>query len=156
MKIVFLDFDGPIIPEASHLHHRLAEEKAWPPCIAALNHITESTGAQIVVSSAWRAGGLAEMQNLLKSWGAKAKVAGMTPVIYKSNPDNTAAHFPTRGEEIAEYLKKNPKVESFVILDDDNDMDQLKPYLVQTPFSTGITEKHANQAIKILNNFSTD
>jgi hypothetical protein len=141
MKIVFLDFDGPIIPKQSHETRRPLESKAWPSCIAALNRITKTTGAQIVVSSAWRGSGLKEMQNLLESWGVTGDVTGVTPILCGE----------TRGKEIAKYLKKFPKVESFVILDDDDDMDHLKPFLVQTPFSTGLTEKHADRAIKVLN-----
>jgi trehalose-6-phosphatase len=139
MKIVFLDFDGPIIPQMSHDDNHPMD--AWPSCIAALNRITDTTDAKIVVSSTWRAGGLSEMRNLLSKWGANAEVIGLTPVLLNE----------TRGKEIAEYLKAHPETESFVILDDDDDMDESLPFLVITPFATGLTEKHADRAIKILN-----
>lgn len=141
MKIVFLDFDGPIIPKQSHETNRPPASKAWPSCIAALNRITKTTNAKIVVSSSWRGSGLKEMQDFLKSWGATGDVVGLTPILCGE----------TRGKEIDKYLKKALKVESFVILDDDDDMDHLKPFLIQTPFSTGLTEKHADRAIEILN-----
>jgi hypothetical protein len=148
MKIIFLDFDGPIIPAQSHQPERPIDKKAWPSSVDALNRVTDTTGAVIVISSNWRGRGLRKIQALLKSWGVTGKVIGTTPIlfdkiggIWKATP---------RGEEIAKYLRDKKEVESFVILDDDTDMGELEPYLIQTPFDVGLTEKDADLAIDML------
>jgi len=148
MKIVFLDFDGPIIPAQSHIPERPITMKAWPASVEALNRITDTTGAVLVISSNWRSDGLHKMQALLKSWGVTGKVAGATQILFqKANGIWQAA---SRGKEIAEYLHGKKNVESFVILDDNRDMDELEPYLIQTPFDVGLTEKDADRAIDML------
>lgn len=148
MKIIFLDFDGPIIPEQSHMTHRPLAQKAWPASIEALNRITDTTGAKIVVSSSWRTDGLSQVQKLLKSWGVTGQVIGTTPVLFQKT-DSIWATAP-RGKEIGDYLKRRKDVEAFVIIDDDNDMEDLEPFLILTPFDVGLTEKDADQAIDML------
>ena len=152
MKIVFLDFDGPIIPLMSHENKRGLMEKAWPPCIDALNRITEATGAKIVISSTWRLGQNSQAAELLKSWGATAEIIGCTPDLSWKTGEEPGGIWVTtcRGKEIAAWISGNEPVESFVILDDDDDMDSLLSALIQTPFETGLTDEHANRAISIL------
>ena len=148
MKIIFLDFDGPIIPLQSHTTRRPLERKAWPDAVAALNRITDTTGAKIVVSSNWRMDKILDMRKLLTGWGVTGEVIGMTPVRFQQ-VDKVWTSAP-RGREIGAYLKGRKDVESFVILDDDNDMERYEPYLIQTPFETGLTEKDADLAIDML------
>lgn len=130
-------------------------EKAWPPCINQLNRITDKTGANIVVSSTWRLDGLASVRDLLKAWGATGKVVGITPNMEQKDKSGLWKAAP-RGLEIAEFIiewnRNTPRneIESFVIFDDDNDMDYLMPFLIQTPFDKGITEADADKAIRML------
>lgn len=49
-----------------------------------------------------------------------------------------------------------PPVTSFVILDDDSDMDHLRHRLVRTTMVKGLTPEHADLAIAILNAPPTD
>ena len=136
MKIDFLDFDGPIIPIQSHENRRGRMEKAWPACVKALNRITDTTGAKIVVTSSWRdtsvkklynGQALEEMKSLLDAWNVTGEVLGITPYYVKSI-GNFAIEVP-RGQEIASFLKACDEVESFVILDDDDDMKELKDFI---------------------------
>lgn len=148
MKIVFLDFDGPIIPLQSHETKRPIDKKAWPEAVAALNRITSTTGAVLVISSTWRGYGLRKIQTLLESWGVTGKVIGLTPMLFDKKGGIWKATL--RGEEIAKYLHGKNDVEAFVILDDDNDMGELETHLIQTPFIIGLTEKDADLAIDML------
>ena len=154
MKIVFLDFDGPIIPIMSHEHQRPLMEKAWPSCVAALNRITETTGAKIVISSSWRWGKDYEGNDctgLLRAWGVRGEVIGQTPILETAwKPGSNLWIAVPRGEEIRAWLKSRDDVERYVILDDDADMCDLAHRLIQTPFETGITEAHADRAIAML------
>jgi len=124
------------------------------PCVAALNRITDATGASIVVSSSWRIGTpVIELRELLSRWGVTGKVIDRTPII-----ETKRGHIfvgVTRGKEICKWLEKyqqiRGEVESFVILDDDSDMDELCDRHVKTTFEAGLTEADANKAIAILN-----
>ena len=55
-----------------------------------------------------------------------------------------------RGLEIAAWLAARPDYPPFVILDDDDDMGALAPYLVQTNPETGLTLIDAEKAIEII------
>src|SRR5580704_1070625 len=122
MQIVFLDFDGVLIPSDGITISR----KPSPSCISALNGITEKTGAQIVVSSSWRhTGSIDELRALLRAWGIRATVIGKTPAIHGRDV--------TRAQEIAAWLKAHRDgVECFAILDDDSEMRPLSAYHIQT------------------------
>lgn len=151
MKVVFLDFDGPIIPIMSHQNRKGVREKGWPPCIAALNRITDTTGAKIVVSSTWRLGGRGDCEQHLVNWGVTGEVIDTTPRYLEEEwkGERRILMAVPRGREIAAWLKENP-VESFVIIDDDKDMEHLMPWLIHTPFDTGLTEADADKAIEML------
>ncbi len=58
----------------------------------------------------------------------------------------------TRGAEIAKWLGdyERHKIQSFVILDDDKDMDSLSIRLVQTQGHVGLTMADAERAIAML------
>lgn len=146
MKVVFLDFDGPILPRMSHVVGQ--EKKAWPSCIKQLNRITDATGAVIVVSSTWRWGGEDYVRELLKQWGATGQVAGITPVL--DHKGKRVWYSPQRGDEIGAWLRHHPDVRTYIILDDDDDMGTLKSRLIQTPMETGLTERLADFAILML------
>jgi hypothetical protein len=150
MKVIFLDFDGPIIPIMSHEHKREMREKAWPPCVEQLNRITDTTGAKIVVSSSWRWGGEEDVKEKLKLWGVTGEVIGITPILETAwKPESKLWIATPRGCEIGAWFG-DKEIESFVILDDDDDMVHLKKFLVQTPFETGLTQELADEAIAIL------
>jgi hypothetical protein len=154
MKVLFLDFDGPIIPIMSHKCPRVSGKgaQAWPSCVAALNRITDATGAVIVVSSTWRADGITKTRERLKQWGVKADCIALTPYLDKKTESGLWAAVP-RGLEIQKWLDdygRHP-IESFVILDDDKDMEHLMPFLIQTPFEVGLSEADADRAIEMLN-----
>jgi hypothetical protein len=152
MKVVFLDFDGPIIPIMSHKTFRHLMEKAWPPCIAALNRITDMTGAKIVLSTSWRWGkNPPTAVELITKWGATGEIIGQTPILETVwKPDSKLWVEVPRGREIQAWLDEHPEVEKFVILDDDKDMEHLMSHLIHTPFEVGLTEADADKAIAIL------
>lgn len=56
-----------------------------------------------------------------------------------------------RGIEIAAWLGLHPEVDSFVILDDRNDMSPYKEQFIKTNFDTGLTDELTEKAIRILN-----
>ena len=55
-----------------------------------------------------------------------------------------------RGWEIMAWMASVSDIESFVILDDWNDMGPISDHLIQTNPSLGLTEEQVQEAIKIL------
>ena len=152
MKVVFLDFDGVLCNHesisAGYKARAAPEQDPYGPhedCVAALNHIIEQTGAMIVVSSTWRriSKFRTAMAEQLNKWSVKGTVLDITPVLNEE----------IRGKEIAQWLNSYSRhpVESFVILDDDSDMGELRPRLVQTDGAKGLTMDDAERAIAMLN-----
>lgn len=139
-KIIFLDVDGVLTSfiELDRDHD--------PACVAALNRLTEMSGAEIVVSSSLRREGLRRMQRRLRSWGVRARVVSITPFLSEDEDDDIE-----RGDEVAGWLHDHPEVGSFVILDDGDDMGALMPFLVLVDPVFGLTSSDAQVALRILN-----
>ena len=165
MKVIFLDFDGVLCNHASisagYKARTAPEQDPYGPhadCVAALNRIVEQAGARIVVSSTWRKcrNPNASMRETLKRWGVKSEVIGVTPCLESRERELWVGV--TRGTEIQRWLdtySRHP-VESFVILDDDTDMGNLKHRLVRCDNVVGLTEADADKAIAMLNAPATD
>lgn len=161
MKVIFLDIDGvmnnleslrsPRTKVASSEHSYSA---AHPSCVAALNRVTAATDAKIVISSTWRGIGLEVLFEVLHAWGVRGMIVGRTPDLAREQ--NSIWGAPERGAEIRQWLDAHADVESFVILDDGDDMGNLQHQLVQTNYERGLTEADADRAIAILNAPPTD
>lgn len=145
MKVIFLDIDGVLINHDSLQAGNTADGE----CVNQLNRLTRDTGAVLVVSSTWRKRGLLPLVRQLRLWGVEANVLGITPVLDVVRQSGIAVAA-ERGHEIQAYLDAMPLIESFVILDDEDDMGELRPYLVQTDFETGLTAVEVEQAKRLL------
>jgi hypothetical protein len=167
-RIVFLDIDGvlnsadsrrrvvlgttdPKIPNA-----RLLD----PQAIALLNSILARTEADVVLSSSWRYYvSVPKMQKMLEYHGFRGRLLARTPIVAElpMYRGNTAAELVQigqgsheRGIEIQQWLDEQGPVQSYVILDDDDDMANLMPQLVHTSFEHGLTRADALRAVEIL------
>ena len=176
MKVVFLDIDGVINTNKSEKMPRSL--LSFPGSVQVslysldlvairnLNSITDATGAKIVISSTWRVPFVRHyiFDNLieyLKSFGVTGEIVGYTPtpddymneVEEKELGDFYGEKRLCRGQEIGLYLLRNKDIESFVCLDDDEtvgDVRQTENHWVQTFWDGGITEGCAKKAINIL------
>ena len=138
MKIIFLDMDG-VVNNPRESRGRTLSTKA----VELLNKLTEISGANIVISSSWRfTAPLIVIIDKLKEYGFRypERVIGCTALL-----ENRC-----RGDEIKLWLKQVP-VESFVILDDCDDMGNLLPHLVKTDHVLLMQEHDVDKAIQILN-----
>lgn len=148
VKLIFLDIDGVMNHRGyfvrSDKHHLQA---FCPRSVQNLKLILEATGAKIIVSSTWRKlwPSTRKMKSeLFRHYGLDRFIYGRTPVL-----DDVI-----RGVEIQRFLDQyHWPVERFVILDDDDDMGDLLPHLVQTSFEGdgGITDEVRDRAIELLN-----
>lgn len=153
MKVIFLDVDGVLINLSCWGKGKRSglESRADSRCVKALNHVTDTTGAKIVVSSVWRLGGLKRIREILQSWGVTGKVIGVTPDLARTTSNSPILIAVERGDEIQAWLDASRfSIESFAIIDDDSDMKHLKPRLVKTEFEDGFTMNHASRAIELL------
>lgn len=117
--------------------------------VARVRKIVDATGALIVLSSTWRDDWNVEDESRngsdFNELRAKFRKFGMD--FY----DRTGAwQMRGRGWEILEWLERHKSVESFVILDDWNDMEPVRDHLILTNPSLGLTEEQVQEAIEIL------
>jgi hypothetical protein len=143
LKLIFLDIDGvlvttnSLIPSDKYFGHTFDKT-----CVRNLIEILNATGAKVVISSSWREGRtLAQLQSIFKSNGIEDCIIGLTP----SFNDETV-----RGTEIKAYLDSCNGLDCFVIIDDEEKMGDLEPFLIETEFRTGITESVKDEVISRL------
>lgn len=146
MKIIFLDIDGVLGTWESLSKPWYVWQHLNSKSVEALNFITRNTSAKIVISSTWRLGDEKTFASLivhLKNEGIEAKIIGRTPMLNR-----------LRGLEIQKWLDDfDGEVESFVILDDDDDMCHLSDHLVWIENGLengGLNFEYAKWAVEIL------
>jgi hypothetical protein len=144
LKIVFLDFDGVLVPK-----HLANSQHADPQCVEVLNEIIRRTDAKIVISSDWMLDyPFNALLYALNDWGVDTQnVIDSTPFLIGNR---------IRGLEIQAWLDERDErfndVGQFVILDDYDDMLDLKPHLIHTTLPAGLQTQHVVPAVQILLN----
>jgi hypothetical protein len=141
MRVVFLDFDGPLVPIRPD-GKKTRPAVALPGAVDNLNDLVTDTGASVVISSSWRiANSLLKLNQVLKKWGCGFEAVDKTPSLKNS---------PGRGVEIWHWLCMN-RHESFVVLDDEDlEMGPVLENLVKVDGVRGFTAKDAEKSREIL------
>lgn len=158
MKIIFLDIDGVVNNDYTGSY----TSDGWcfvdDYLVERVALIVKATGAKIVLSSTWREGWVSNEypdDNDISFNELKDKFAEYGMTFIDKTPDlrHGPRSYVHRGVEIAAWLEahKHWNIESFVILDDWDDMDELSDHLVKTLNKNGISEENVKEAIKILN-----
>lgn len=146
--VLFLDVDG-VLNSALYLHNNPGsfdrKDNDWItmldplPC-ALLAGVIRRTGAAVVISSAWRYNhSPAEMKQLLRRRDVDVVVLGRTEL--------GAGH---RGAQILRWLAEHPEVTRWAVIDDSGDMDGCFHRFVQTSWSFGMQQEHADLLCEIL------
>ena len=158
MKIIFLDIDGVLnsIDSMKRAGKHIFNDNPDPEHIKWLNLIIEKTGAKVVISSTWRKGCYSShIWRLLDICGFKGSIIGSTPDTGDIRGNEIRCWIDRykngRDWRLTKTAEKPEPIESFCILDDDSDMGDLLPYLVNCKNEHGLTEIGAKQAIEILN-----
>jgi len=150
IKVIFLDIDGVL---------RLVTGNSFDKkCVDNINKLVKETGAKIVISSTWRRNGLEAVKEFLEKYEIEG-IFDMTPIfnvlkVYPTEDWNNQFK-PPRGMEIREWLRNYTNmdryVESYVIIDDSEDMllNQLSHY-VKVEQTKGFDNKCLKKAIEIL------
>ena len=141
-KLIFLDFDGVLNCDLS-VSQLGTRYKFWPPSIQALNRLLSDSGALIVISSTWR-----------EHWTLKENASSLerAGLLHGRVVGKTCVSDGARGRQIDLWLNSAPyPIESFVILDDKDDMEMHRERLVQVDPSVGFGIKEARRAVELLN-----
>jgi len=136
MKVIFLDVDGVL----NSVKDKFSQTLETSSHLMLLGELVQRTNAEIVLSSSWR--GVPSLRRVLddKLHEVNVVIASVT----RSLPG-------TRGVEIKDWLT-DKNVDSFVILDDDDDMDEMtNTNLVLVNANNGLQRKDIEKALKILN-----
>lgn len=176
MKLIFLDIDGVL--NGHDWDPKAVSNRIRPECVQRLNRIVRATEARIVLSSAWRymvhmkALTLLGFEYLLRTHGgAGLRIIGLTepdeicPACGKKHRRKEVKYdldgyqrcidcgtSATRGCQISAYLRDHPKPEAYVAIDDcDLDITAHGHPLVLTSPRSGLSERKAREAVRILN-----
>ena len=145
--ILFLDIDGVL----NSRHQRGMESDK----VGLLKRILDTTGAEVVLSSTWRRqrDNLKRVIQMLYCIGHE--MISATPVL---DGRDFPPFGPTRGDEIRAWLTEEHffdrvferEQRNVVILDDDQDMGDLRPFCVFTDSDIGLTPELAEEVIRRL------
>lgn len=146
MKVIFLDIDGVLCCARSSVanggYPAAGNPVSWGKfddvAIKLLQEAIRKTGAIIVLSSSWRStANLAALQ-----WRLGIRIESVTRDGTEVEP---------RGAQIHDWLIRHPDVESYAILDDDEDMlqDQI-PRLCLTSKRNGFLIGHYEELLEKL------
>lgn len=131
MRVLFLDIDGVLnSTRTSVAHggypHELTHTEAFDwVAIKLLQRLCDSSGIQVVLSSAWR---------LTHDYKDVAKAFDL-PII-----DSTPSLLGCRGDEIQHWLDNHVEVTNYAILDDDPDMLESQwTHFIHTRGAEGMT-----------------
>lgn len=149
-NIIFLDVDGVLVnPETCIAEDDKCGYSYFDPISARLvRRLCEEHNCRIVISSSWR--------KLLNAESMKAILGAVCPRLghYMYTDDRWCTISPTngyRGEEIKAWIDKySSQFNSFVILDDDSDMEPFMDNFVHTDAYRGFRLEDFIKADKIL------
>lgn len=172
MRVLFLDFDGVLnsldwikrrpSKEAFAAEFNVSPEQydhdhlVWglrsidPDSVAALNQIVHRSKARVVVSSSWRTMyALNKLEWMLRARGFEHHLVGATPEAQWLRERGERRI--SRGEEIQRWMAlMEIKPADIVIIDDDGDMDHLRPRLFQTNAQErGLCADHVDTVLKL-------
>lgn len=162
MNYIFLDIDG-VLNYEQYFHDHVDDEFIIDPeKVKLLSDLVHDTKAKIILSSSWRYGfdqylrpiypdsGCAKLKELFKKYNIK--ISGRTQVI----GDYDGGYRP---DQVKKYIKKHLKPGDHFVIFDDEDWCWADPVgfyifgdnFIRTEWKSGITEKNAKFAEKILN-----
>lgn len=150
-RIIFLDFDGVI--DGWWSKYNLDPKK-----IALVEEIIKATDAKIVVSSSWSVGCRNAEEFIERDFSGyfKSKTTEISreSLFIESIIDVTDHMGSSRGDEIQRWLDAHEdEVESYVILDDDSDMNEDQFFnFISVDGWYGISDRIVSLAIQILKN----
>lgn len=172
MKVIFLDIDGVLNCELAYKRRKCNYvdtgggkhyQTFYEPAKRLLNDLIEVTGAYVVISSTWRAGGLEWMRKVWKLEDMSGEIIDITPFrndrfrgfeIEEWLENVGFKHINWSKDLQKEYMDKSG-IENYVIIDDDSDMlygqkDNFVHVLPSPRNLSGFKSVYYYKALKIL------
>lgn len=140
MKIIFLDFDGVMIPASDNTMNNAAFH---PACVERLNRLLEETDARLVISSYWQTMGEYTCVGALQR-------NGIDPSLLHEHWGTGASLGVARWVQIQKWVEDHPEVTQWVAIDD-APIERLGTHAIQCDTRYGFTEKLYEQAREKLN-----
>lgn len=155
--ILFLDIDGVLNSIKYMISRTIIDNngnitKGWNNrdldrvAVNYLIDIVKQTKCSIVISSTWRTSGIGYSSPVQKSIRARGGDIICNAIIGRTCDDYSA-----RGIQIQKWIDDNNFTGTFVIVDDDSDMEHLSNRLVKTNNNFGLTREDADKIITMLN-----
>jgi len=145
-KVIFLDFDGPMIPFRNWVLAPLTYqkyEKFDPVAVATVLLALTKSGAKLVISSSWREIGYEEICKVLEENGISLDCLHSD----WATPDLVHHSMVERPIEIRAWLSKHPEIQKYVVIDDAK---MEIENLVHVTSEDGILYKHQLEIFKLL------
>ncbi|RYJ44506.1 HAD domain-containing protein [Flavobacterium beibuense] len=145
--LVLLDIDGVMLHASPWKKVEMLEDgfSAFSKeAVKSLNKILEETKASIILTTSHK------YLYSIKQWEEMFELRGITASITRLEETKLSS----RKEEVLYWINNNPKIDNYVIIDDDKSLNGLPPEykerLVITNSITGLTMEYADKAISIL------
>ena len=158
--VLFLDVDGVVNSAewaaAGHMRCRGPKDDIdhfAPELCARLDRVFVATGCVAVLSSSWRVTHTyGAIERYLNERGAPhARVIDSTPTWRERGEGRIVGAYERRGGEIQAWLDANPDpARTFAIVDDSDDMGELRTRLVRTSWQRGLEDGHVERLIAML------
>jgi len=162
MKVIFLDIDGVLNSNFWTNSHQkeisegtlIEEEK-----VRLIAKLVKETGAVIVMHSGWRFWFDKDLKPIRKETQYLHRLFHTNKLeIYEMTPDLTTTEIrekklfsKVKALEIVEWLKRNPKVRKWVVIDDlDLHNEEVEKRQIYTNSEVGITENDIDKAREML------
>ena len=160
MQIIFLDIDGVMnshqwLEQQPPFSLREHPERAIDPAaVQHLNHLTDKTGAQIVVTSTWRLKwSVHRLRKIFVNSDIRGALLDVTEVLTVAASMHHKMHVDPRAQEIFNWLQHHPEVTQYVVLDDLLNLGELRDRHVIVDAAIGLTHKNISEALEILEPF---
>lgn len=152
-NIVFLDFDGPMIPQRAYFMEgqtRPYVMKFDPCAVSLVNRLCEKTDAQIVVHSSWRRAhthiaAVPDLRTHMREQGL-LEVYFHDDLFCPIHETGTSS----RWNDITQWMNKNEIPTQYVIIEDEicpNSYKELKEHMISVDFNEGFTWERYETAL---------
>jgi HAD domain in Swiss Army Knife RNA repair proteins len=156
MNIVFLDIDGPMIPDTMLVINRQAsfERQMSPISVGLINKLCELANAAVVGSSSHNNPTPLQLEEYPELGAEHLSMALQRNGVQSIHLDSVTKYplIPSKGEAVDEWLSRHPDIVQhgkWVILDDEK-CDYRKTELVLVDSDYGLSLAHIRKALKKL------
>lgn len=149
-KVVFLDFDGPMVPARAEFLQKRKEFDVFDPCaVAMLNNIIEITGTKLVISSTFGSRGYEKTLQVFHE-------NGIDPGHLHADWVTERDPYRERADQIEHWIDQHPEVRRYAVLDDWDMTETFGEHMVLVSYNEGMLTGHRMKMIELLGRKEND